>query len=432
MSSSYRSRRPLRLFAATAVAAGLTLGTAGFAEARVASPEPKKKFVAPAARSWVGGERLISRKVLTNLPAGVPRPPAPKATAWLVADLDSREIIAAKNVHVPLAPASTLKVFTSLALAPGLDPEQVYTGTFEDANIDGTRVGIVEGSRYTVDDLLHGLLMSSGNDTANALGNLVGGNDAAIELMRAKAQELGAFDTVIRNTSGLDAKGQVSSAYDLALAGSAALQDEQLAKIMVTPSYAFPDQGKSLGAKRKRYQTQNHNRLLGYIPGVTGIKNGYTSKALASNVASAKYKGHNYIAVIMRADGRVFTPTGDLLEWAFKYGQKANPVGSLIKPGELTAMTGPDIPEAKTLSAAEAPEPSVQALGGSEDVNAALPASAATDPQNPMLRFWPVAGASALLLAAALFFGLRPVLANSRRARARKMRARQQRSRRRY
>ncbi|MCE0536776.1 hypothetical protein LWF15_14810 [Kineosporia rhizophila] len=426
MSSSYRSRRVFRFLGAVAVVTGLTLGTGLPAEA---APAPKKKFVPPKAVSWVGGEDLISTKTLTDLPAGVPAPPAPKATSWLVADLDTREIVAARNVHVPLAPASTLKVFTSLALAPELDREQVYTGTFEDANIDGTRVGIVAGSRYTVDDLLHGLLMSSGNDTAHALGELVGGNSAAVGLMRAKAVELGAFDTVIRNTSGLDAKGQVSSAYDLALAGSAALDDEQLAKIMVTPAYAFPAQGKSLGAKRKRYQTQNHNRLLGYLPGVTGIKNGYTSKALASNVASATYKGHSYIAVVMRAEGAVFTPTGELLEWAFKYGQKARPVGTLVKPGELTAMTGPDVPEVteqnNSLSAAEAP-PSPQPSSVDALAGAALPATATADPQNPVLKFWPVAAISLLLLAVAAF-GLRPVLANSRRTR--RMRNRQRRSR---
>lgn len=424
MSSSYRSR----LLPIAVVTLGLVLGSAGIAEA---APTPKKKkFVVPEATSWVGGQELIGTKLLLDLPSGVKKPPAPKAASWLVADLDSREIIAAKNVHSPLAPASTLKVFTSLALAPQLDRKQVYTGTFEDANIDGTRVGIVEGSRYTVDDLVHGLLMSSGNDCANALGNLVGGNTAAVELMRAKALELGAFDTVIANTSGLDAKGQVSSAYDLALAGSAALEDEQLAEIMVRPSYPFPAQGKSLGKKRKRYQTQNHNRLLGYLPGVTGIKNGYTSKALGSNVASATYKGHRYIAVVMRSEGPVFTPTGELLEWAFKYGQKANSVGTLVKPGELLAKTGPGIaevtpeptPKPSSFSAAQVTDPPAV----SDDLQAALPASSSLNQQNPALRFWPIVAVTTLLLGAVVL-GLRPVLASSRRSRARKMRARRRR-----
>ena len=444
MPSSYRRR----LIAVAAVTVGLSLGTAGLAQAAptsstvVTAPTPKKKkFVPPPAKSWVGGKELIGTRLLTDLPAGVPLPPAPRAASWLVADLDSREILAARNVHVPLAPASTLKIFTSLALAPELDRKQVYTGTFEDANIDGTRVGIVEGSRYTVDDLLHGLLMSSGNDCANALGNLVGGNAEAVGLIRGKATELGAFDTVVRNTSGLDAKGQVSSAYDLALAGSAALEDRQLAKIMVTPSYPFPDQGKSLGAKRKRYQTQNHNRLLGYTPGITGVKNGYTSKALGSNVASATFRGHRYIAVVMRVDGPVFTPTGELLEWAFKYGQKAESVGTLVKPGEMSAMTGPGIiaptPDEESLTAAQATaspgSSNLDRVAGadSEDLRAALPASSTLDQQNPMLRFWPVALVTAILLGAVVL-GLRPLLAGSRRSRARKMRSRQQRARRRH
>ncbi|MBT0767964.1 D-alanyl-D-alanine carboxypeptidase [Kineosporia sp. J2-2] len=446
MSSSYRSRHALRLIAATAVASGLTLGTVVAPGAALAAPSPsstdsksstdgKKKFVLPEAESWVGGEDLIGTKTLTDLPAGVEQPPAPKSASWLIADLDTREILAAKNVHVPLAPASTLKIFTSLALAPELDTDQVYTGTTEDENIDGTRVGIVAGSRYTVDDLLHGLLMSSGNDCANALGNLVGGQSQATEMMRQKALEIGAFDTVVENTSGLDAKGQVSSAYDLALAGSQALENKQLAKIMTTQSYSFPDQGTSMGAKRKHYQTQNHNRLLGYLPGITGIKNGYTTSALGSNVASATYQGHSYIAVVMRTDGTVFTPVGDMLEWAFKNGQKANPVGTLVKPGELTAMTGPDVPASDGVVAGVAPTAtsspeSTEAerlagdddSGDGDDLKAALTGTRSSDTRS-VTRFWPLAAIAAVLFLL-MVFGLRPLLASTRRSRSRGSRRR--------
>ncbi|GAB6901393.1 D-alanyl-D-alanine carboxypeptidase family protein [Kineosporia succinea] len=424
------SHRPLRLPVVAVLATALTL-IAAPAQAK----EKKDDFVLPKAVSWVGGESLISTKTLTDLPSGVAAPPKVNAASWLVADLDSREILAAKNVHVPLRPASTLKLFTSLTIAPQLDAEQVYTGTHSDEAIDGTRVGIVEGSRYTVDDLLHGLIMASGNDTANALGNLAGGQASAVAQMQRKATELGAFDTVVRNTSGLDAKGQVSSAYDLALVGASALQDEQLAKIMVTQSYAFPNKGTSL-TKRKHYQIQNHNRLLGYIPGIMGVKNGYTSKALGTNVSAASYQGHHYIAVVMRVKGSIYTPSGDLLKWAFKNGQKANAVGHLVEPGEVTAMTGPDI--APVSAAGEPPvstSPSATAGpvtdgSGSSALNAALPATPLSSTTQDMIRFWPLALTGVLLLGAALF-GLRPVLAANRRARNRKARG-QERSRHRY
>jgi len=435
MSSSCRSRRLHRALAALAAIAAVTLGPAGSAEATTAgratplngsltTAADKKKSTVPEAQSWVGGKNLISTKEQLDLPDGVPDPPVPDSTSWLIADLDTREILAAKNVHVPLAPASTLKIFTSLAIAPELDADQVYTGRTADEEIDGTRVGIVAGSKYTVNDLLHGLLMSSGNDCANALANLVGGMSSATELMRQEAQELGAFDTVVHNTSGLDAKGQVTSAYDLALAGSAILQNKQLAKILVTESYSFPAEGTSLGSSRKTFSTQNHNGLLGYLDGVTGIKNGYTTSALASDVASATHNGHSYIAVVMRTESSVFTQAGDLLTWAFDYGQKADPVGTLVEPGELSAMTGPNVvattdpADTDTDTAAgddDADTAQTQVAGGSGSggLQAAL-SSGAGAVEHGMIRFWPLLAVVVLLLMLGGFFVLRPVLAGGR------------------
>ncbi|MCD5349856.1 D-alanyl-D-alanine carboxypeptidase family protein [Kineosporia mesophila] len=427
MSSSHRV---LRIVTAVTAAAALTLSAAGTAQA-APTQDKKDDFVLPQAVSWVGGEDLISTKTLTDLPDGVKAPPKVKAAAWLVADLDSREILAAKNVHVPLRPASTLKLFTSLTIEPQLELDQVYTGREEDEAIEGTRVGIVKGSKYTVDDLFHGLLMASGNDTANALSNLIGGQAAAVTQIQAEATSLGAFDTVVRNTSGLDTKGQVSSAYDLALAGAAALQNETLAKIMVTPAYAFPNKGKSLSAKRKHYQIQNHNRLLGYLPGVMGVKNGYTTKAGSTNVAAAAHQGHHYIAVVLRSDGSVFTPSGDLLKWAFTYGQKANPVGRLVEPGELSAMTGPGIDVSAAQATSSPDSGAVDGMingAGSDQLKAALPAANTVSTTQHMTRFWPLVLTLALLLVAAAF-GLRPVLVNSRRSRARQVRRRQRDSR---
>jgi len=356
---------------AVALTAQLTLGPAAATAASAAKPKP---FVLPKASSWVGGQRLIGTGVLTDLPAGTKRPPVPKeAASWLVADLNARTVLAGRGVHVPLAPASTLKIFTALALAPKLDPKTVYTGRPDDAAIDGTKVGIVPGSKYTVNDLLHGLLMVSGNDCANALGNASGGVPTAVKAIQAQARALGAFDTVVRGPSGLDARGQVSSAYDLALGGSAALLNPQLAAIMTTPTYRFPGKGKSLGAKRTRFQTQNHNRLLGQFPGTIGVKNGFTTKARGTFVGAATRNGHTYLAVSMRSATSTADVAG-LLDWAFQYGSKARAIGTLVKPGELSAMTGPSVPA--PTPRAPAPTPSAAGSSGSpRALQAALPTS---------------------------------------------------------
>ena len=97
-------------------------------------------------------------------------------------------------------------------------------------------MGLVPGSVYTVDNLWHGLLMDSGNDAANGLAALAGGLPKATALMTSTARSLGARDTVVANTSGLDAPGQVTSVYDLSLFGRALLRDPALAGIVTRPS----------------------------------------------------------------------------------------------------------------------------------------------------------------------------------------------------
>lgn len=364
--------RAARLFAVPLTVA-LTLITPAAAGA---APKPPPL---PPAQSWVGGKELIGTGVLTDLAPGTPAPPQPKAAAWLVADLGTRSIIAGRRVHVPLAPASTMKIFTSLALAPRLDVKKVYTARDDDANIDGTKVGLVPGSRYTVDQLLHGLIMASGNDCANALGNLAGGQAQATALMQEEATKLGAFDTVVRTTSGLDAPGQASSAYDLALAGSAALEDPQLAKIMGTTAYTFPGAGKRIGKGRARFQIQSHNRLLRNMPGATGVKNGYTVAARGSFVGSATRGGHTYVAVVLRAEGSTWHESRDLLEWAFAHGSRARPVGELVQPGELPAKIGPAVGAGgHTLSAAAGPTPSPVAPQAPGGLRGALPSASTT------------------------------------------------------
>ncbi len=188
--------------------------------------------------------------------------------------------------------------------------------------------------------------------------------------MQEQALALGAFDTVPRTTSGLDAKGQVSSAYDLALAGSAALQNEQLTKIMQTTAYKFPGVGKTLSKKRERYETQNHNRLLQNYRGAIGVKNGYTTNARGSFVGAATRGDHTYLAVVMRAEGSTSQAAAELLDWAFANGTKAEPVGTLVKPGELTAKIGPAVGDDGQSLGNPSASPVAPAAGGSSSTDA--------------------------------------------------------------
>ena len=333
-----RATTPRRLLGATACLLALTAGTVAPVSASAASAAPAGKGELRGQVSDEGDDRLdrldrLDRPgVVVDVPRGTPPPPAPQATGWLLADLDSGAVLAAQGAHAKLAPASTLKVLTALALAADLDPDTLYTARDADVAVDGSKVGLVPGSRYTVRDLLHGLMLGSGNDCAEALATVYGGDRKAIDRMNEVARSLGAVDTHAATPSGLDAPGQVTTAYDLALIARAALDDATVSKTMATRTYKFPAEGKTLGAGRKRFDIQNHNRLLGTFPGATGGKTGFTTLARQSFVGSAERDGRRYAVTLLHGEGRPWQQAGELLEWAFAYAPKAEPVGELAAP----------------------------------------------------------------------------------------------------
>src|SRR5690606_8007491 len=220
----------------------------------------------------VGGAALGRSGVVVDPNAPKP-PPDVDVRSYLVADLDTGEVLAAKNALQRLYPASTLKTLTAITLIPRLDKRALYTAVREDADQIGSRVGIEAGHVYTIEQLFYGLFLSSGNDAAQALANASGGTEVAVRLMNEEAARLGAFDTHAVNTSGLDEPGQLSSAYDLALFARAGMANPDFRRYATTPRYDFP------GRNGKTYQIQNGNDLLSEYPGAIGVKNGYTTKA---------------------------------------------------------------------------------------------------------------------------------------------------------
>lgn len=397
------SAAPAAFSASASVARGL-VGRAGLpppppCATAVSLSDGKKATKAlplPGPASAVGGERLAQPGLQVDLQPGAPRPPALRTTAWVVADLDSGAVIAACNAHVPLAPASTLKILTALALHPRIDRNARYVARPEDAAIDGTKVGLSPGSLYSVDDLWHGLLLGSGNDTASALAGLAGGLPAATGLMTSTARALGAQDTVVVNTSGLDAAGQVSSAYDLALFARALLRDPGLAGLVAARTYAFPSKGTATQRGRKTYQIQNHNLLLGRYPGATGVKNGYTTAAGASLVASARRGSHGYVVAMLRGQPEVFPMASALLDWAFANAARAGAVGTLDVPPAPAPGSTPSTTPATAASGAPVPGSAVQqAVTG--PVRAALGTVPASD-----RTMWLLAGLAVALVGGAL------------------------------
>ena len=141
----------------------------------------------------LGGEQLASRGVVVA--PGAPALPPTSAASWLVADLTTGEVLAAKDPHGRFAPASTLKILTAQTLIPRLNPKRIVMPTWQDVNVDGSKVGLKESLRYTTAELFTAMLVVSGNDAANTLASANGGIPQTVHEMNAEATRLRALDT---------------------------------------------------------------------------------------------------------------------------------------------------------------------------------------------------------------------------------------------
>lgn len=328
-------------------------------------------MAAPAALADgpVGGPRLAGPDVATASPAD-PAPPPVSAASYVVADVGSGAVLAAKDPHGQYAPASTLKTLTAVTLIPRLDPGTLVTPTRQDVGVDGSKVGLVTDLAYTVKDLFTALLVVSGNDAAGALGTAVGGQQVATGLMNTEAARLQAFDTHAVNTSGLDAPGQVSSAYDLALIARAGL--------------ALPDFRAYVGTRRsfipapggRTIEIDSHNRLLGTYDGALGVKNGFTEAARASFVGAASRNGHTLVVTLMRADPAVWKDAAALLDWGFAATLRGQArIGQLVSP--VPPPTGPAPRVSPDVGLHVAPVATSRAVGD-EGTSPVVPLAAAT------------------------------------------------------
>ncbi|MGN9836682.1 D-alanyl-D-alanine carboxypeptidase family protein [Nonomuraea sp. H19] len=271
----------------------------------------------------VGGEALGSRGLVS--PQGVKKPPKTKATSYVIADVNTGQVLAAKDAHGRYLPASTLKALTALTLIPKLDKNRKIRPSHNACNQEGTAVGLTPKGTYKVDDLFKGLMMSSGNDAAMALAETNGGLAKTMREMNAEAKRLQANDTVAKTPSGLDKPGQSSSAYDLALFARAGLANPDFTRYISTKTANFPAPG-------GHYQISNHNKLLWRYPGMVGVKNGWTSKAQGSFVGAATRGGHTIVVSIMRHEGYFWEEVAKLLDWGFSVRGKVTPVGQLVDP----------------------------------------------------------------------------------------------------
>lgn len=291
-------------------------------------PHPPRGGVGPLGEA-VGGSRLLSRGLVA--PAGAPTlPTSLTARGWVLFDVDTGDILAARDPHGRYQPASILKTLTSVTLLPLLPGNRVVTVSAAAAHAEGSAAGLVAGGTYTVDQLFEGLLLVSGNDTAAALAQAAGGVTHTVDLMNRKALSLGAYDTFVQTPSGLDGWQQLTSAYDMALFLRAAIDDPRFVGYDRKPTATLPHQAIN-GYGPVTLHNQNE-LFLTTVPGALVAKTGFTDAAQHTFVGAMARHGRRLGVVFMRAQrwpSDQWQQARDLMNWGFGLPAGIAPVGHL-------------------------------------------------------------------------------------------------------
>lgn len=307
----------------------------------------------PAPLPWpaepVGGAQMGSCGVVGPAePAGI------DAVSYVVADLDSGAIVAARDPHARERPASTLKILLTLVVLDRLDPDTVVDGEASDQDVDGSKAGIGPGGHYTVRQLLEGLLLNSGNDTAEALARTLGGDAATLADMSAYARAHGALDTRPATPSGLDGPGMAASAYDLALLFRLALRDPLFATTVGLRTVPFPGYGDKPG-----FTLGTTEQFVVRYPGSIASKSGFTDAARHTLIAAAERGGRRLVAVLMRGEQHpvpMWRQAAALLDDAFARPGGAS-VGTLVDASPAPAPDQAGAAQPSTGSTPSGPGP---------------------------------------------------------------------------
>lgn len=213
------------------------------------------------------------------------------AHSAILMDGDTGQVLYEKNPDESSLIASTTKIMTALVTLEQTNLQDVVKVPQEAVGIEGSSMYLRAGEALTVEDLLHGLMLSSGNDAAVALAVSVSGNvETFVGLMNQKALALGLRHTHFANPNGLDSPENYSTARELALLAAEAMKNEDFRRIVSTKSYHC-----------EGHDLTNHNKLLWKYDGALGVKTGFTKKAGRILVGAAEQKGRCLISVTLNA-----------------------------------------------------------------------------------------------------------------------------------
>lgn len=228
------------------------------------------------------------------------------ATSAILMDVDSGRVLYEQNADAQMLIASTTKILTALVAIREGNLSETVSVKREATLTEGSSMYLKEGERLTLETLLYGLLLCSGNDAAVAIADHVGGTQAGfVQMMNATAKEIGMEHSSFANANGLDHKDHYSTARDMARLACAAVENETLMRIASTRTITIGDR-----------TMKNHNKLLSYLDGCLGLKTGYTRAAGRTLVSCAQRNGQRLVAVTLQ-DGNDWADHQSLYEYGF-------------------------------------------------------------------------------------------------------------------
>lgn len=242
------------------------------------------------------------------------------ARSAIVLDRTSKKILYGKNEYRKVKMASTTKIMTAIVILENCDLSQTTQVSKKAAGTGGSRLGLKVGDKITINDLLYGLLLCSGNDAAVCLAETCSGSVKDFSnLMNLKAKELGLKNSHFETPHGLDSDEHYTTAYELALLTNYALENPIFKKIVGTKLYTITINGypKTLS---------NTNELLGNLNGVYGVKTGFTNGANRCLVTACKRNNMDIICVVLGCDTKKFRTNDSikLIEYAFNNFEYVN------------------------------------------------------------------------------------------------------------
>jgi D-alanyl-D-alanine carboxypeptidase (penicillin-binding protein 5/6) len=274
---------------------------------------------------------VMASDFVIHLPEVTPRPrikfgagkPDILAKNYILVDSDSGKILLKENIYDKVPIASTTKIMTAIVSLENYKPDDIVSVSETASNQVGADTFIRPGEQIYVSEILKGLLIKSGNDTAYALAEHMNGLGEVgtakfVDKMNKKAVELGMFDTHYQDPAGLDATGY-SSAYDLFLAARYALKKPEFAEIVKTKKTNFKNVDGSI-----QHEVINSNRLVNdyAYPGAIGVKTGYIPESGHVLVSAAQRDGHTLIGVVINTFADTASASADesrkMLDWGWQ------------------------------------------------------------------------------------------------------------------